>query len=319
MKALIAGVWHARVADRQVYDAARARQAPDLFKARIGAAEGDNFPPEAGRYHLYVSYACPFAHRAILYRALLGLEDAVTMTVLHPRWSGPDGWVFAPDPAFPEVEADPLHGESALWRLFVRAAPRFTGKVTVPVLWDKTRETIVSTESADIARMFDLAMAKPFGNGTTFYPAPRRAAIDELAGFIRSRINGGVYRAGFASSQADYDAAARDVFAALDTVSARLADGRSFLLGEAPCEADWLLFPSLVRFDAVYHGALRCNLRRLADDPALSAYAQRLHDWPGVARTVKLDHVKRHYYDDLGLVDPAIVPLGPPVPFAPAA
>ena len=317
MKALIEGVWHARVADPRAYAAARARQAPDLFHGRIGAESG--FPPEAGRYHLYVSYACPFAHRAILYRALLGLEGTVSMTVLHPRWGGPEGWVFAPDPAFPEVEEDPLYGEPALWRLYARAAPRFTGKVTVPVLWDKKTETIVSTESADIARTFDLAMAKPFGNGTSFYPAARRAEIDALGGFIRSRINGGVYRAGFAASQAGYDAAVRDLFAALDTIAARLADGRPFLLGEAPCEADWLLYPTLARFDAVYHGALRCNLGRVADDPALWAYTGRLHAWPGVAATLKLDHVKRHYYDDLGLVDPAIVPLGPPAPFASAA
>jgi putative glutathione S-transferase len=317
VKALIEGVWHPRVEDRAAYDAARARQAPDLFRSWIG--EDTRFAPQAGRYRLYVSYACPFAHRTILYRALLGLEDALPMTVAHPRWSGPDGWTFTPDPAFPEVGADPVYGESSLWRFYVRAKPDFTGKVTVPVLWDTEHETIVSTESAEIMRMLDLAMAKPFGKGRTFYPQEQRAEIDSLGGFIRSRINGGVYKVGFAKDQAAYDAALRDLFAALDEIATRLADGRPYLLGETPCEADWLLFPTLVRFDAVYHGALRCSLRRLAEDPVLFAYAKRLYAWPGVAATVKLDHVKRHYYDDLREIDRTIVPKGPADAFASAA
>ncbi len=317
MKALIEGVWHPRVADAAAYAAARARQTPAPFQGRIGA--DTDFAPKAGRYRLYVSYACPFAHRTILYRRLLGLELAVPMSVLHPRWSGPDGWVFQLDPAFPDATAEPIYGEPALWRLYLRAHPGFTGKVTVPVLWDTYRETIVSTESAEIVRMFDLAMSKPFGNGASFYPRARRGEIDELGSFIRARINGGVYKAGFASGQAAYEAAVRELFAALDTVSARLADGRPFLIGDEPSEADWLLFPTLARFDAVYHGALRCNLRRIADDPVLSAYTKRLHAWPGVAETLKLDHAKRHYYDDLGTVDPSIVPLGPPDGLATAA
>lgn len=317
MKALIDGVWHSRVEDRAAYDAARARQAPDLFRSWIGA--DTRLAPQAGRYRLYVSYACPFAHRTILYRALLGLEDALPMTVAHPRWSGPDGWTFTPDLEFPEVDEDPVYGEASLWRFYVRAKPDFTGKVTVPVLWDTKHETIVSTESAEIIRMLDLAMAKPFGNGKSFYPKEQRADIDKLGGFIRSRINGGVYKVGFANSQAAYDAALQDLFAALDEIAGRLADGRPYLMGEAPCEADWLLFPTLVRFDAVYHGALRCSLRRLADDPVLFAYAKRLYAWPGVAATVKLDHVKRHYYDDLGEIDHTIVPKGPADTFASAA
>jgi len=317
MKALIEGVWHPRVDDTAAYAAARARQPPVLFQDHIGTDTG--FPPAAGRYRLYVSYACPFAHRTILYRKLLGLELAVPMSVLHPRWSGPEGWVFQDDPAFPDVTADPIYGEPALWRLYVRAHPDITGKVTVPVLWDTHRETIVSTESADIMRMFDQAMSKPFGNGVSFYPAARRSEIDDLGKFIRGRINGGVYKAGFANGQVAYEAAVRELFAALGEISARLADGRSFLLGDEPCEADWLMYPTLARFDPVYHNALRCTLRRIADDPTLFAYAKRLHAWPGVAETFKLDHVKRHYYDDLGVIDPTIVPLGPPDGLASAA
>jgi putative glutathione S-transferase len=317
VKALIEGVWHPRVEDRAAYDAARARQTPDLFRSWIG--EDSRFTPQAGRYRLYVSYACPFAHRAILYRALLGLEDALPMTVAHPRWSGPDGWTFTPDLEFPEVGEDPVYGEASLWRFYQRAKPDFTGKVTVPVLWDTKHQTIVSTESAEIVRMLDLAMGKPFGNGRTFYPQEQRAEIDSLGGFIRSRINGGVYKVGFAKGQAAYDAALQELFAALDEIAARLADGRSFLMGETPCEADWLMFPTLVRFDAVYHGALRCSLRRLAEDPVLFAYTKRLYAWPGVAATVKLDHVKRHYYDDLDVIDHTIVPRGPADEFSSAA
>ncbi|HSR72927.1 MAG TPA: glutathione S-transferase C-terminal domain-containing protein [Kiloniellales bacterium] len=311
MKALIDGIWHSQVTDRAAYEAARAGQPAKRFRDRVEADPNSAFPAEAGRYHLYVSYACPFSHRAILYRALFGLEDAIGMSVAHPRWSGPDGWVFAPDPAFPEVTEDGAEGLPQLWALYRKAAPDFTGKVTVPVLWDTARKTIVSTESADIVRMLDLGFDALKRRPMTFYPEGRRAEIDALGDFVRRRINAGVYRAGFAPDQGSYDRAVRDLFEALDTLEARLADGRAYLLGADPTEADWLLFPTLVRFDAVYHGALKCNLRRLADYPRLSALMRRLLAWPGVAETVKLDHVKRHYYDDLGLVEPTIVPAGP--------
>ncbi len=316
MKALIDGVWHSPVADVRAYAAARERQPAATFRDWVGA---DGFPAEAGRYHLYVSYACPFAHRTLLMRALKGLEAAVPVSVLHPRWAGPQGWVFRPDPDYPEVTEDNVFGAEALWQIYVRAKPDFTGKVVVPVLWDRKRRTIVSTESAEIMRMFDTAFAAFATKPGDFYPEDLRQEIDALAGLIRPRINGGVYAAGFAETQAAYDRAVAALFDALDELEARLADGRLYLLGDRVTEADWLLFPTLVRFDAVYHGALRCNLRRLADYPRLSALARRLYEYPGVAATVKLDHARRHYYDDLGLIDPTIVPAGPRVEFGAAA
>lgn len=319
MKALIEGVWHSKVQDRAAYDRARAAQPADLFHGWVTADGSSGFEAEAGRYHLYVSYACPFAHRTVLARRLLGLEEAISLSVLHPRWGGPDGWTFTPDPRFPEVTLDHAGGRDALWQVYVSAAPRFTGKVVVPVLWDKQSETIVSTESADILRMFATEFGAFARAETALVPEPQRAEIDVLGAEIRRRVNGGVYRAGFASSQEAYEAAVRDLFQALDELEARLADGRRYLLGAAATEADWLLFPTLVRLDAAYHGALKCNLKRLADYPALSALVRRLLAWPGVAETVKLDHVKRHYYDDLGVVDPTIVPLGPDVGFLAAA
>ena len=311
MKALIHGRWHSPVTDRTAYETARAEQPENLFHNWVNADPAAAFPAEAGRYHLYVSYACPFAHRTILYRAILGLEDVLPMSVAHPRWSGPDGWTFTPDACFPEVTEDRANGAAALWQLYVKAAPAFTGKVTVPVLWDTETQTIVSTESADILRMLDLGFARLRDNDLTFYPGRLRDDIDALGGFIRRRVNGGVYKAGFAADQESFDAAVTEFFAALDHLEALLADGRTYLLGRCATEADWLLFPTLVRLDAVYAGALKVNLKRLSDYPRLEAHTQRLYAWPGVAATVKLNHVKRHYYDDLGVTNPSLIPPGP--------
>jgi len=319
MKALIRGQWHPRVEDRRAYDQARAAQPENLFHDWVQADPAAAFPAAGGRYHLYVSYACPFAHRTLLYRRLLGLEEALPISVVHPRWGGSDGWTFTPDPAFPEVSEDHANGLEALWQVYVKAAPDFTGKVTVPVLWDRQRQTIVSTESADIMRMLDLGFSGLRDDDLTFYPARLRDDIDALGGFIRKRVNGGVYKAGFAADQASFDAAVAEFFAALDRLEKMLEDGRPYLLGRCATEADWLLFPTLVRLDAAYAGALKVNLKRLADYPKLEAHTKRLYAWPGVAETVKLDHVKRHYYDDLGETNPAIVPPGPATPFEAAA
>jgi len=318
MKALIDGVWHAQVTDRAAYEAARAAQDTALFRRQVTADGSSSFKAEAGRYHLHVSFACPFAHRTILYRRLLGLERVVSMSVLHPRWSGPEGWTFGPDPAFPEVTHDGATGHATLWQVYRQAAPGFTGKVTVPVLWDKARATIVSTESAEIMRMLDQGF-RAFACRDGFLPADRAEEVDALGGFIRRRINGAVYAVGFAADQAAYDDAVVRLFAALDQLEARLSDGRPYLLGEMATEPDWLLFPTLVRFDAVYHGALKCNLRCLAEYTGLSALMRRLYAWPGVAETVKLDHVRRHYYDDLGITNQTIVPAGPWVDLGVAA
>ncbi|WP_299621676.1 glutathione S-transferase family protein [Pelagibius sp.] len=319
MKALIEGVWQPQVTDTATYQRARAKQPEGLFRNWVTADPGTRFSAEPGRYHLYASYACPFAHRTLLYRRLLGLEDVLPLSVLHPRWGGPEGWTFAPDPAFPEVTVDPVNGASALWQLYVEVRPNHTGKVTVPLLWDTREGTIVSDESADIMRMLDLAFAGLRDNRLTFYPARLRDEIDELGGFIRRRVNGGVYRAGFAADQAAFDEAIADFFAALDQLEQRLSDGRPYLLGETATEVDCLLFPTLVRLDAAYAGALKVNARRLTDYPHLDRHTHRLYAWPGVAETVKLDHVKRHYYDDLGVTNPGIVPPGPATPFEVAA
>lgn len=320
MKALIRGTWHPSVDDRAAYEAARAEQPDDLFRHWVCADPAARFSAAAGRYHLYVSYACPFAHRTLIYRALFGLEDALPVSVVHPRWGGPDGWTFMPDALFPEVSDDRANGLSALWQLYVKARRDFTGKVTVPVLWDTREETIVSTESADIMRMLDLGFAGlREKRDLTFYPGRLRDDIDALGGFIRRRVNGGVYKAGFAPDQAAFDAAVAEFFGALDQLEARLADGRPYLLGRSATEADWLLFPTLVRLDAAYAGALKVNLKRLSDYPQLEAHTRRLYAWPGVAATVKLNHVKRHYYDDLGVTNPLIVPPGPQTPFDVAA
>jgi putative glutathione S-transferase len=319
MKALIHGTWHPRVDDRSAYDAARAAQPDDVFRHWVSADPAAPFPAAAGRYHLYVSYACPFAHRTLLYRTLFGLEEVLPMSVVHPRWSGPDGWTFTPEAAFPDVTLDRANGAATLWQIYARATPGFTGKVTVPVLWDRQRETIVSTESADIMRMLDLAFAGLRDGALTFYPGRLRDDIDALGGFIRRCVNGGVYKAGFAADQAAFDLAVTEFFAALDHLEGLLADDRPYLLGRCATEADWLLFPTLVRLDAAYAGALKVNLKRLADYPKLEAHTHRLYAWPGVAQTVKLDHVRRHYYDDLGTTNPAIVPPGPQTPFDVAA
>ncbi len=319
MKALIHGSWHPAVDDRAAYEAARAAQPENLLRSWVNADPAAAFPAAAGRYHLYVSYACPFAHRTLLYRALLGLKDALPISVAHPRWSGPDGWTFTPDPAFPEVTPDRANGLPNLWQLYVKAAPNFTGKVTVPVLWDSGKQTIVSTESADIMRMLDLGFARLRENDLTFYPARLRDDIDALGGFIRRKVNGGVYKAGFAADQGSFDAAVIAFFAALDHLEELLGDGRPYLLGRCATEADWLLFPTLVRLDAAYAGALKVNLKRLSDYPLLEAHTRRLYAWPGVAETVKLNHVKRHYYDDLGVTNPTLVPPGPKTPFEAAA
>ena len=315
MKALIRGVWHSRVIDRGAYDRARSEQPENLFRNWVSADPTARFPAAPGRYHLYVSYACPFAHRTILYRRLLGLEKVLPVSVLHPRWGGPGGWTFTPDPAFPEVTVDHAGGHQALWQIYGEARGDYTGKVTVPLLWDRREETIVSDESADIMRMLDLGFGAFGESGRSFYPARLRDEIDALGGMIRRRVNGGVYRAGFAADQQAYDRALADFYAAVDALEERLADGRPYLLGKTATEVDWLLFPTLVRLDAAYAGALKINARRLADYPSLDRHTRRLYAWPGVAETVKLNHVKRHYYDDLGITNPGIVPPGPATPF----
>jgi putative glutathione S-transferase len=313
IKALVGGHWGAEVEDTPELRIEVAKHIGRL-RGQVVADGSSSYPAEAHRYHLYVSYACPWAHRTILYHKLKGLQDVVSMSVLHPRWGGPDGWTFG------ETEmstVDHVAGRRFLHEVYRSAAPDFSGRVTtVPVLWDKVSGTIVSNESADIMRMLNTAFDGCGGDAAVdFYPAQKQAEIDQLNAVLLPKVCAGVYRAGFARSQQAYDLAVADLFVTLERLENLFGDGRPYLLGGRVTESDWHLFTTLCRFDAAYHGALKCNLRRLIDYPQLSAYTRRLHDLPGVAETVRLDHITRHYYDVLPEIDPRIMPVGPAVDY----
>ncbi|MEZ5936269.1 MAG: glutathione S-transferase C-terminal domain-containing protein [Alphaproteobacteria bacterium] len=308
IKALVRGVWHPAIEETPELDAEFARHR-GRFRHAVTRDGSSGFPAKAGRYCLYVSYACPWAHRAILYRRLKGLDHVIAMSVLHPRWGGPDGWSFG-DTDMSTV--DFAGGRRHLHEVYRAAAPDFSGRVTVPVLWDELTRTIVSNESADIIRMLNSAFDGIGGDpAVDFYPEDLQDEIDRLNAFLLPEVCRAVYRVGFARSQAAHDRAVEALFQALDTLGRRLEDGRPYLLGDRVTESDWHLFTCLCRFDAAYHGALRCSLRRLIDDPNLAAYARRLHRLPGVAETVRIDQIKRHYHDDLPEIDRTIVPAGP--------
>lgn len=265
------------------------------------------FRAEPGRYHLYVSLACPWAHRTLIFRVLKGLQDMISVSVTH--WlMGAEGWTFKPDDG---VVADSINGARYLYEVYTAAVPDYSGRVTVPVLWDRQNHTIVSNESAEIIRMFNSAFDKVGARRGDFYPAALRGEIDALNSLIYDRVNNGVYKAGFASTQAAYEAAVRPLFDTLDLLEARLGE-RRYLCGEQVTEADWRLLTTLLRFDAVYVGHFKCNLRRLVDYPNLWAYARELYQWPGVRDTVNFTHIKRHYYQSHESIDPTgIVPIGP--------
>lgn len=273
-----------------------------------GPSGAGGFAAESGRYHLYVSLACPWAHRALIFRSLKGLAPHIGVDVVHPLMLD-DGWTFATD--FPGATGDSLHGARFLHEVYTRAEPTATTKVTVPVLWDKARETIVSNESSEIIRMFDAAFADLADPGAPLWPAELREEIEAVNDRVYPGLNNGVYRAGFATTQAAYEEAAEEVFATLDWLEDRLQD-RRWLLGERQTEADWRLFTTLLRFDAVYHGHFKCNRRRLVDYPNLWDYARALYQTPGVAETVDFDHIAHHYYASHRNVNPTgVVPIGP--------
>lgn len=268
------------------------------------------FKAEAGRYHLYVSYACPWAHRTLIYRSLKGLEDMIGVSVVH--WlMGENGWTFQKDDA--GLVGNRLFETDYMYEVYLKADPQFSGRVTVPVLWDTQRDTIVSNESSEIIRMFNSAFDGVGAKPGDYYPVTLRTDIDKLNERIYDTVNNGVYKSGFATKQESYEEAVVPLFETLDMLERRLAD-RRFLCGNEPTEADWRLLPTLLRFDSVYVGHFKCNLKRLIDFPNLWAYARDLYQWPGIAKTVHMDHAKNHYYQSHETINPTgIVPLGPVV------
>jgi putative glutathione S-transferase len=267
------------------------------------------FAAEAGRYHLYVALICPWASRTLIARKLKRLEDAISISIVNPRLDD-EGWAFG---GYPGAGPDDINGARHLHEIYTRADPLYTGRATVPVLWDKQLGTIVNNESADIVRMLNSGFGD-LASGPDLYPAPLRAEIDALNADIYPRLNNGVYRAGFAITQIAYEEAFDDVFSMLGSLEARLDKGGPFLLGDALTEADIRLFVTLVRFDAAYHGLFKCNLRRLADYPALSAYMAAMLAVPGIAETVSIEHIKAGYYSVKALNPNGIVPKGPDLP-----
>lgn len=261
------------------------------------------FAAEAGRYHLYVALICPWASRTIIARKLKGLEDVISMSVVEPELTE-EGWRFA--------MPDPINGATYMHEIYTRADPQISGRATVPVLWDKQRNTIVNNESADILRMLNSGFGGLASDAYDLYPDTLRTEIDALNDYIYPRLNNGVYRAGFATTQLAYDEAFADVFTALDALEERLA-GKAYLLGDMLTETDIRAFVTLVRFDAAYYGLFKTNLKRIADYPNLQAYMLRVLDIPGVRETVNIDHIKRGYYSIKSLNPSGIVPRGPDI------
>ncbi len=269
------------------------------------------FAAQTGRYHLYISYACPWAHRTLIFRRLKGLEELIGLSVVD-HFMGADGWTLhGKDGATNDV----VLGKEKLWQVYTVADAEYSGRVTVPVLWDKLQNTIVSNESSEIIRMFNSAFDGLTGNNLDYYPAELRAEIDAVNAPIYSNINNGVYKCGFATTQEAYEEGFATLFTELDQVDQRLSNQR-YLVGNRITEADWRLFATLVRFDPVYVGHFKCNLRRICDYANLSNYVRDLYQQPGIAETVNMHHIKQHYYGSHETVNPTrIVPVGPQIDY----
>ncbi len=264
------------------------------------------FKAEAGRYHLYVSLACPWANRTLILRSLKGLEDMIGVSVVNP-YMRENGWTFAPGPG---VIPDPGNADY-MYQVYLRADPNYSGRVTVPVLWDLERNTIVNNESADIIRMLNSAFDGIGAKDGDYAPADLLPEIDEINAFTYDAVNNGVYKAGFATDQGVYEEEVRNLFSALDRLEERLGQQR-YLVGDRVTEADWRLFTTLIRFDPVYHGHFKCNLKMLKDYENLWGYTRELYQWPGIRETVDFDHIKQHYYRSHDTINPnGIVPDGP--------
>jgi putative glutathione S-transferase len=304
---LLNGAWH-----DGWYDTAKSGGEfvrPDsVFRDRVTADGSSGFPAEPGRYHLYVSLACPWAHRTLIFRKLKHLEDTISLSVVEPVMSS-EGWAFS------DALPDHVNGFTHLHEVYTRAKADYSGRVSVPVLWDKACETVVNNESAEIIRMLNSEFAGHVPAPHDYYPAHLRKEIDALNAVVYANVNNGVYRCGFAGTQQAYEAAAGRLFETLDMLEARLAR-LHYLVGDTLTEADWRLFTTLVRFDAVYYGHFKCNLRRIEDYPNLAGYVRELYQVAGVRETVDFDHIKRHYYMSHDHLNPRrIVPIGPLLDF----
>lgn len=318
MGLLVDGKWHdqwydtSKTGGRFVRTEAQFRHwiTPD---GSAGPSGQGGFKAETGRYHLYVSLACPWAHRALVFRAIKGLEDMIGVSVVHPHM-GDQGWAFT---AGEGVIPDSVNQCRFMHQLYTLNQSDYSGRVTVPVLWDKQQKCIVNNESSEIIRMFNSAFDDVGATAGDYYPVSLRPAIDAINALVYDKVNNGVYKAGFATTQAAYDEAVTDLFDALDTLEARLGE-QPWLAGDQVTEADWRLFTTLIRFDAVYHGHFKCNLKRIADMPNLWRLTRLLYHWPGVAQTVNFDHIKSHYYGSHPTINPTgIVPKGPVLVFDP--
>ncbi|WP_318512888.1 glutathione S-transferase family protein [Photobacterium leiognathi] len=316
MGLLVDGKWHTDWYDTKSTGGKFERKASSfrnwITKDGSAGITGEaGFKAEPNRYHLYVSLACPWAHRATIYRQLKGLDSMIPMSVVN-AYMGENGWNFE---AGDGVVADPIFNAQFLHQIYTQADPDYTGRVTVPVLWDKHKQTIVSNESADIIRMLNSAFDDVGAVKVDFYPQALRQQIDELNDFVYANINNGVYRAGFATTQEAYDEAVIALFDALEVIEQRLSTQR-YLLGDHITEADWRLFTTLVRFDAVYVGHFKCNLKRIVDFPHLWGYVRDLYQVEGIAQTVDIDYIKAHYYGSHETINPTrIIPKGPQLDF----
>ena len=306
MGLLVDGKWQDKWYDTSKNGGKFERQA-SKFRDKVSNEDGSTFPAESDRYHLYVSLACPWAHRALIFRKLKGLEAHIDVSVVHPEMLD-QGWEFKD---YPGATGDKLYNFDYAHQIYTKAEPEITTRVTVPILWDKQTETIVNNESAEIIRIFNSGFNSLTNNEDDYYPNAQREEIDAINNMVYHDINNGVYKAGFATTQEAYEEAVTALFCALDRVEERLSKQR-YLVGSKITEADWRLFTTLIRFDAVYHGHFKCNKKQIADYPNIYGYMKELYQVPGVAETVNFDHIKRHYYYSHTMINPTqVIPVGP--------